>query len=89
MAILAIQYRKLIDMALTDTEKMDGWTEEDVHTKNQVYKQCRTCGEWTFFENKNQPEKTCVHCQSSRFDPQSTTSKRTFDPARAKLRKYK
>jgi hypothetical protein len=58
----------------------------------EVYAQCRSCGLWTFIQGEpenygNQTNnKKCEHCESGMLDPQSVTSKRTFNPEKAKAR---
>jgi Zn finger protein HypA/HybF involved in hydrogenase expression len=61
----------------------------------QAYAQCRDCALRTLLtqtmENYGNTikDQVCEHCGSSRFDPQSVTSVRTFDPVKAKRRKVK
>lgn len=66
---------------------------DDDQNPYDVYVQCRDCADWSFFvgsiETHGQAtrNRNCEHCGSSRLDPQSVTSKRTFNWERAKRRK--
>lgn len=56
--------------------------------------QCEDCGKWTLFKSDKEHNghyllgSKCSYCNSSRFDRQSATSKRTFDLSRAKRKEY-
>jgi hypothetical protein len=75
------------------TAEMDGWFGDPNDPERfQVYAQCDACGEWTLIQGSHETHgnythnKRCEHCDSSRFNTQSVTSKRTFNPERAKVR---
>lgn len=75
------------------TAEMDGWFgDPNDPERYQVYAQCNECGDWTFIQGSsethgnNTHDQKCEHCGSSRLNPQSVTSKRTFDVERAKKR---
>lgn len=81
------------------TAWMDGIrTAEELAEQYMVYIQCAGCFEWTFVEGTHEMHTsvvgysrglTCENCGGSNFDPQSVTSKRTFNEARAKNRRPK
>lgn len=76
-------------MKILTTNEMDGLlTPEDIAIKDIVYIQCRDCTKWTEFDI-NFAHKQCSHCGSNQLDAQSTTSKRTFNPIKAKGRKVR
>lgn len=78
------------------TAEMDGWFGDPNDPERwQVYAQCRECGKWTFIQGSAETHgsythgQNCEHCGSSRLESQSVTSKRTYNPEKAKRRKYK
>lgn len=78
------------------TAQMDGWTSDpDDPERYQVYVQCMDCTKWTFIQGTKEnygnvtTNSVCEHCDSSRLSSQSVTSKRTYDPEKAKRRKVR
>lgn len=59
-----------------------------------TYYQCEACGDWTLFKSDAKhhghffPGSKCSYCDSAKLDRQSATSKRTFNPDRAKRQEY-
>lgn len=78
-------------MSIPTTAEMDGWFgDPDDPERWQVYAQCMECGDWTLIQGSKETHgnytrgQRCEHCDSSRFNSQSVTSKRTFDVEKAK-----
>lgn len=72
------------------TAQMDGWFGDPNDPERwQVYAQCMECGHWTLIQGSAETHgnythnQKCEDCGSGRFDPRSTTSKRTFNLERA------
>lgn len=70
---------------------MDGWFDDPESPERwQTYYQCMECGGWTLCQGSKETnghhvrDQKCEHCGSGRFNPQSATSKRTFNVDRAK-----
>lgn len=59
-----------------------------------TYYQCMNCAKWTLYESDEEHHghfflgSKCSHCGSTKLDRQTATSKRTFDPDRAKRQEY-
>ena len=74
---------------ITDTMRMDSFDPNVPHAYD-CFIMCTKCGEWLMFDSRvertMENRHTCENCGGVSFDPQSTTSYRTFDQARAKAR---
>ena len=73
------------------TAEMDGWFgDPNDPDRWATWYQCMECGGWTLIQSDEEhhghalPDSKCTHCESRRFNPQSATSKRTFNEERAK-----
>lgn len=78
------------------TFEMDGlFTQEDIDNRFKVMQQCTKCNKWTLQNiDPNRINKTpnpCINktndivCNSTAFNPKSSTSLRTFNPNKKKL----
>lgn len=73
------------------TAEMDGWFGDPNDPERwQTWYQCNNCGHWTLFQSDEEhhghrlPDQVCEDCGGKNFNPQSATSKRTFNEERAK-----
>lgn len=76
------------------TFEMDGlFTQEDIDNRNRVMKRCNVCNKWREQNLEDKSDKPCgnetkgVICESTSFDPKSTTSLRTWKPNSRKITK--
>lgn len=67
------------------TAQIDGWFEDPKDPERYMtYYLCMACTEWSLFNLTTEQAIACRHCKGHRLNPQSATSKRSFDVARAK-----
>lgn len=67
------------------TAEMDGYFgDPNDPERYMTYYLCMACAEWSLFNLASEQATSCKQCKSHRLNPQSATSKDTFDFVRAK-----